>query len=200
MNAWRHTPTLVGAHVQLRPLEAGDRDAIVAAASDGRLWELFYTIVPGPDTIDAYLTKAFSDRDRGRALPFVVLDPKDTLIGATRFMRMHRANRRVEIGTTFYARRAQRTPINTEAKLLLLTHAFEQFDCIAVELRTDWHNKASRAAIERLGAKQDGVLRSHAVAPDGRIRDTVCYSILAHEWPGVRANLNWRLTRERDER
>lgn len=195
MSDWTETPTLAGRHVTLRPLVADDRDALLAAAADGRLWELFYTVVPGPDTIDQWLDAAFRDAGHGRAQPFTVLDAEGRVIGSTRFLRMNPANRRVEIGSTFYAARAQRTPVNTEAKLLLLRHAFETLGCVCVQIRTDWLNKRSQAAIERLGAKMDGVLRGHRIMPDGRVRDMVVYSILDHEWGGVRSNLELMLAR-----
>lgn len=191
---WTDQPRLVGDNVTLRPLVRADRDAIVAAASDGKLWELFYTAVPSPETIDAYLDTAERESSYGRAMPFVVLDKGGQIVGCTRYMRMNRAARRLEIGTTFYAQSAQRSPINTEAKLLLLTHAFEQMGAVCVQFRTDHFNHASQRAIERLGAKRDGVLRNHSIM-DGRVRDTVVYSILSHEWDGVKRNLQFKLSR-----
>ena len=128
-------------------------------------------------------------------MPFAVLDTRGELVGSTRYLRINQANRRVEIGGTFYARRVQRTGLNTEAKLLLLGHAFETLGCVCVQLRTDWFNKASQRAIERLGAKKDGVLRGQRIMPDGRVRDTMVYSILDHEWRGVRQNLEMMLSR-----
>ena len=198
MSGWDETPTLAGRHVALRPLVPEDRDAILAAASDGRLWELFYTAVPGPDTIDAWIERAFREKSHGRALPFAVTAPDGRVIGSTRYMRMNPAHRRLEIGTTFYAASVQRSGVNTEAKLLLLAHAFEAMGCVCVQFRTDWFNHASRRAIERLGAKPDGVLRNHNITPDGRMRDTMVYSILASEWPGVKANLEFKLRRAGD--
>lgn len=192
---WTHAPTLAGDHVTLRPLVPEDRDALVAAAADGKLWELFYTVVPGPDTVDAWLAAAFRDRGHGRALPFAVLDSAGTLIGSTRYLRMSPENRRLEIGATFYAARTQRSPVNSETKLLLLRHAFEAMDCVCVQIRTDFLNRQSQRAIERLGAKKDGVIRGHRIMPDGRVRDMVVYSILAHEWGGVRSNLEMMLSR-----
>lgn len=192
---WAEQPVLEGRHVQLRPMVEGDAAAIIDAASDGRLWDLFYTAVPGPESITAYMANAFAEKSYGRAFPFVVIDKASgRLIGATRYMRMNAAARRLEIGTTFYAASAQRTPVNSEAKLLLLTHAFEAMDCLCVQLRTDHFNFASQAAIERLGAKRDGVLRNHSIM-DGRVRDTVVYSIIANEWEGVKRNLQMRLAR-----
>jgi RimJ/RimL family protein N-acetyltransferase len=195
MSVWTDPPVLQGRHVTLRPLAPNDRDALVSAASDGRLWELFYTTAPGPDSIDSWLANADRERSEGRGMPFTVLDADGAVVGSTRYLRMNRANRRVEIGGTFYAGRSQRTGVNTEAKLLLLGHAFQAMDCVCVQFRTDWFNKASQRAIERLGAKRDGVLRGQRVMPDGRVRDTVVYSILQHEWPGVKRNLEMMLAR-----
>ena len=185
--SWRETPTLVGRHVTLRPLQRSDRESIVAAFAAG-LEGAFATTVANAETIDRWYERLESDHAAGRALPFTVLDGGGVIAGVTRFMRMSEANRRLEIGGTVYAPRVQRTGLNTEAKLLLLTHAFEVLGCHCVQLRTDWLNRASRRAIERLGAKQDGVLRGHMILGD-RLRDTVVYSILAHEWAGVRRNL-----------
>lgn len=193
MSDWSTVPTLAGRHVVLRPLVAADREALLAAASDGRLWELFYTGVPGPDTVDTWLARAATDQAAGRALPFAVTLPSGELVGSTRYMRMSETHRRLEIGTTFYAAHVQRTAVNSEAKLLMLRHAFETLGCLCVQFRTDWFNTRSQRAIERLGAKRDGVLRNHVIMPDGRVRDTVVYSIIANEWPGVRANLEHRL-------
>jgi N-acetyltransferase len=195
MTHWTQTPTLAGRHVTLRPLAREDRDALVEATGDGRLWELFYSLAPGPETIDLWLAYTFRDQEQGRGMPFTVLDATGKVVGSTRYLRINPANRRVEIGGTFYARGVQRTGVNTEAKLLLLAHAFDTLGCVCVQLRTDWFNKASQRAIERLGAKQDGVLRGQRVMPDGRVRDTVVYSILDHEWRGVRQNLQMMLSR-----
>jgi RimJ/RimL family protein N-acetyltransferase len=195
MTDWTQAPVLTGKHVTLRPLTRDDGEALVAAASDGKLWELFYALVPGADTIGLWMAYTFRDQEQGRAQTFVVLDGEGRVVGSTRYLRMNPANRRVEIGGTFYAKSVQRSAINTEAKLLLLTHAFETLNCVCVQLRTDWFNKASQRAIERLGAKRDGVLRGQRVMPDGRVRDTVVYSILDHEWRGVRQNLETKLIR-----
>lgn len=191
---WTDQPRLKGQHVTLRLMVRSDRDAIVAAASDGELWALFYTAVPSPDTIDAYLDTAERETAYGRAMPFVVLDADGKLVGCTRYMRMNSAARRLEIGTTFYAQSAQRSPVNTESKLLLMTHAFEKMGVLCVQFRTDHFNRASQRAIERLGAKRDGILRNHNIM-DGRVRDTVVYSILANEWDGVKRNLIFQLAR-----
>ena len=192
---WTEQPVLEGSHVLLRPMVREDGPAILDAASDGKLWELFYTVVPGPDSIEAYLDRAEREQGWGRIMPFVVIDKASgELVGATRYMRMNAPHLRLEIGTTFYASRVQRTPINSEAKLLLLTHAFEAMDCVCVQFRTDHFNFASQRAIERLGAKRDGLIRNHQIL-EGRVRDTVLYSILANEWEGVKRNLQMKLAR-----
>lgn len=188
LDAWNRSPTLVGELVTLRPMERSDREAIVNAAADGELWRLFYTKVPGPEQIDAYLDAAEAERAAGRSMPFVVVRD-GTVVGATRYMRMNPAHRRLEIGSTFYAASTQRTGVNTEAKLLLLTHAFDVLEALCVQLRTDRFNQPSRRAIERIGAQLDGILRAHQVMPDGRSRDTVVYSITRNDWPGVRTHL-----------
>lgn len=195
MNPWREMPTLAGAHVTLRPLDPADLPALVAAAAEDDLWDTFYAGVAQLKQADQWLASTLAQREAGRALPFTVLDAAGAVVGTTRFMRMSRANLRVEIGGTFYARRVQRTGLNTEAKLLLLGHAFDVLACQCVQIRTDWLNKASQRAIERLGARLDGVLRGHQRMPDGRLRDTVVYSILDREWPGVRDNLTLMLQR-----
>src|SRR6476661_6896027 len=156
--------TLRGTHASLEPLAAEHVDGIRAAAADGALWRLWYTSVPSPETTTAWLDRALDMRERQGAMPFAVRDSASgDIVGSTRYFNVDAANRRLEIGHTWYSRRAQRTAINTECKLLLLTHAFEALRCIAVEFRTHWFNHASRAAIARLGAKQDGVLRNHAI-------------------------------------
>ncbi|KQN27585.1 GNAT family N-acetyltransferase [Sphingomonas sp. Leaf38] len=192
--SWDATPTLVGRHVTLRPLVADDKDALVAAASADDLWDLFYANVAMMKAPDRWFAAALREQDFGRARIFAVV-AGDAVVGSTRFMRMNAGNKRLEIGGTFYATAVQRTGVNTEAKLMLLTHAFETLGCECVQIRTDSLNKRSQAAIERLGAKRDGVLRGHQVMADGRLRDTVVYSILAHEWPGVRQNLTYLLSR-----
>jgi N-acetyltransferase len=184
---------LSGRHVRLEPLAAEHADALEAAAQDGEQHRLWVTTVPGPGEAPAYIATALAQQAQGRALPFVVRDARGTIVGSTRYCNVEAAHRRVEIGYTWYAARVQRTALNTEAKRLLLAHAFESLDCIAVEFRTHWHNRRSRAAIERLGAKQDGVLRNHLIMPDGTLRDTVVYSVIAAEWPTVRRSLDWRL-------
>ena len=195
MNLWRDAPTLIGRHVRLEPLARTHADGLRAAAGDGELWTLWYTSVPTPESTEAYIDTALAAQAEGRALPFVVRDADGTIVGSTRFGNIEATHRRVEIGWTWYARRVQRTALNTEAKRLLLTHAFETMDCNVVQFCTHWHNLASRAAIARLGAKQDGVLRNHMIMPDGGTRDTVVFSIIASEWPAVRQGLDHRLAR-----
>jgi RimJ/RimL family protein N-acetyltransferase len=190
--------TLSGRHVRLEPLAAGHAGALAAAAADGELWRLWYTGVPMPEATGAWIAAALDMRARVGALPFVVRDlAGGSIVGSTRYFNVEAAHRRLEIGHTWYAKRAQRTAINTECKLLLLTHAFEVLDCIAVEFRTSFFNFASRAAIERLGAKQDGILRQHQLTPDGTLRDTVVFSIIAPEWPAVKRHLGFELDRPR---
>jgi N-acetyltransferase len=195
MNPWRDVPTLAGRHVRLEPLARAHADGLRTAAADGELWKLWYTSVPAPDATEAYIDSALAAHAEGRALPFVVRDRDDAIVGSTRFGNVEAAHRRAEIGWTWYARRAQRTALNTEAKRLLLAHAFETMGCNVVQLCTHWFNFPSREAIARLGAKQDGVLRSHMLMPDGGVRDTVVFSIIAAEWPAVRQNLDDRLAR-----
>ncbi|MCC6867857.1 MAG: GNAT family N-acetyltransferase [Burkholderiales bacterium] len=190
--------TLRGAHATLEPLAHEHASALRAAAADGELWRLWYTSVPAPGREDAYVAAALAMREHEHALPFVVRhNAYGEVVGSTRYFHVDPPNRRLEIGHTWYAQRVQRTAVNTECKLLLLTHAFETLRCIAVEFRTHWFNFASRAAIERLGAKQDGVLRNHQVMADGSRRDTVVFSIVDAEWPAVRAHLRHRLDRAR---
>ena len=192
---WTEQPELEGRHVLLRPMVRSDGPAIVDAASDGWLWELFYTSVPDADGIETYLDTALAEKGFGRAMPFVVIEKASgKIIGATRYLRMNEDALRLEIGATFYAKRTQRTAINSETKLLLLQHAFEALNCQCVQIRTDAFNFQSQRAIERLGAKKDGILRNHAYLK-GRLRDLVVYSIIANEWEGVKRNLQIRLAR-----
>jgi RimJ/RimL family protein N-acetyltransferase len=191
--------TLTGRnHVLLEPLRQEHAEDLLTAAKDGELWKLWYTSVGSPDAVFNYVDKALEMRETAGAMPFVVRRKSDgTIVGTTRYFNVDAANRRLEIGHTWYSKSAQRTGINTEAKLLLLKHAFEKLDCIAVEFRTHWFNFESRAAIARIGAKQDGVLRNHQLAPNGTLRDTVVFSIIASEWPTVKAHLRWMLTQPR---
>jgi len=193
VNGFAATPTLRGRHVALEPLAYEHAPALAEAAADGELWRLWYTMVPSRDTAAAYVETAIEQRNAGTSLPFVVRDAAGAVVGSTRYCNIAAAHRRVEIGYTWYARRVQRTALNTEAKRLLLAHAFEAMRCVCVQLCTHWFNHASRAAIARLGAKQDGVLRNHMIMPDGTLRDTVVFSILDSEWPNVRRQLDFRL-------
>ena len=186
--------TLSTNRLLLRPLERSDETALISAASDGSLWEKRTTTVPRPEEMRAYIEKALSQAAAGTALPFTtVVRDGDLVVGSTRYMNIDLVNHRVEIGTTWIAQSWQRSFVNTHAKFLLLRHAFETLGCIAVELRTHSLNHQSRQAIERLGAKQDGLLRRHMIMPDGHIRDTVVYSIIREEWPLVKEELARRL-------
>ena len=188
--------TLEGRHVRIEPLAYEHADGVRAAASDGELWRLWYTSVPAPDKTKEWIDIALDVRERLGGMPFVVREkPSGDIVGATRYFNVDAANRRLEIGHTWYAKRVQRTAVNTECKILLLTHAFEALGCIAVEFRTSSFNFQSREAIARLGAKQDGILRSHQILPDGTLRDTVVFSIIAPEWPAVKRHLVFRLER-----
>ncbi|MCC7328202.1 MAG: GNAT family N-acetyltransferase [Burkholderiales bacterium] len=190
--------TLRGAAALLEPLAAGHAQALARAAADGELWRLWYTGVAPPERMHEYVATALDMRERQGAMPFVVRDAASgDVVGCTRYFNVDAKNRRLEIGHTWYARKVQRTAVNTECKLLLLTHAFDALSCIAVEFRTHWFNHASRTAIARLGAKQDGVLRNHQLMPDGSRRDTVVYSIIDGEWPAVRQHLHFLLERSR---
>ena len=193
MSAWTETPTLTGRHVRLRPFVEGDLPSLVEVAREGDLWNIFYANVSMMKTPERWLAAALKERDVGRAQLFTVETPAGEIVGTTRYMRMAPQHRRLEIGGTFYATRVQRTGVNTEAKRMLLAHAFDVMECQTVQIRTDALNKRSQTAIERLGAKKDGVLRGHQVMADGRIRDSVVYSIIDREWPGVRANLDYLL-------
>lgn len=186
---------LRGRHVCLETLDTSHARALAEAAADGELWTRWYANVPGAGEVDAYVATALSMQAAGTAQPFVVRDAGGVIVGTTRFYDIDPGVPRASIGYTWYARRAQRTGVNTEAKLLLLTHAFESMGCIAVGFETSWFNLASRAAIARLGARQDGVLRSHKRHADGSVRDTVVFSILAAEWPAVRQHLLQALSR-----
>jgi N-acetyltransferase len=178
----------------LRPLELSDEAALIEASRDGALWEKTTTTVPRPDEMRCYIEKARSQVAAGTALPFtIVVRDRDRVAGTTRYMNIDPVNHRLEIGTTWIAKSWQRSFVNTHAKFLLLRHAFETLGCIAVELRTHSLNHQSRQAIERLGAKQDGLLRRHMIMPDGHIRDTVVYSIIREEWSAIKAELSQRL-------
>jgi RimJ/RimL family protein N-acetyltransferase len=188
--------TLEGSYVRLEPLSASHQAALVKAAGDGDLWTLPYTIVPSKETIADYIEKTLASQALGLEQPFTIVDKqRDGIVGSTRYTQIKPAHRKLEIGYTWLARSAQRTAINTEAKYLLLRHAFESLDCIRVELLTDILNERSQAAILRLGAKQEGILRNHMIMPNGRYRDSVCFSIIESEWPNVRERLLAKLGR-----
>jgi N-acetyltransferase len=188
MKTWEEFPDFKGSHVRLRALNREDRDGLLAAFAEG-LEDAFTTVVPDASSIDAWFDTLERESGAGRTHAYAVLDRDGRIAGTTRFMRMSARHRRLEIGGTVYAKRVQRTGLNTEAKTFLLSHAFERMGCNVVQLRTDWLNLRSRNAIERLGAKMDGVLRGHLIMPDGHVRDSVVYSIIASEWPGVRSRL-----------
>jgi RimJ/RimL family protein N-acetyltransferase len=189
--------TLRGAHVLLEPLTPAHAAEAHEAVQDGEIWKHWYTAIPAPDKVEAEIARRLDLQAKGSMLPFAVRDAHGGFAGMTTFMNIDAAHRRVEIGSTWYAKRVQRSGLNTEAKLLLLGHAFEQLGCIAVEFRTHWFNFQSRAAITRLGAKQDGVLRNHQIAPNGTLRDTVVFSILQSEWHTVQTHLRYELDKPR---
>ncbi len=185
---------LEGQHVCLEPLSSAYEESLIAAAGDGELWNSTVTIVPAQATMAAYVAAALNAQAQGLELPFVIIRKSSgQVVGSTRFYSIERDHRRVEIGYTWLAVSAQRTRVNTEAKLLLLTHAFEVWGCIRVGFVTDVLNQQSRTAILRLGAKQEGILRNHMVMPDGRYRDSVYFSIVEAEWPEVKARLEAKL-------
>ncbi|MBR0795146.1 GNAT family N-acetyltransferase [Bradyrhizobium jicamae] len=190
---WLEPVTLRGEHARLEPLSHDQIEGLTDAAEDGELWKLWYTSIPKPENMKKEIDRRLGLQAAGSMLPFTVFDAAGQISGMTTYMNVDTPNRRVEIGSTWYARRVQRSAVNTQCKLLLLTHAFETLDCIAVEFRTHFFNHQSRRAIERLGAKQDGILRSHQISPNGSLRDTVVYSIIASEWPTVKAHLDYQL-------
>ena len=189
--------SLRGDHVALVPLDPSHEAALADAVRDGELWRLWYTSIPAPEKMGAEIARRLELRERGSMLPFAVLDANGTPVGMTTYMNIDAVHRRVEIGSTWYAKRVQRSALNTEAKRLLLAHAFEVLGCIAVEFRTHRFNTQSRRGIERLGAQLDGILRSHLRMADGTLRDTAVYSITAAEWPTVRTHLDFQLRRPR---
>ena len=195
--SWPEPVTLTGSHAQLLPLAAEHESALADAARDGELWKLWYTAIPTADGMATEIARRLKLQTSGSMLPFTVLDASGRVVGMTTYMNIDAVNKRVEIGSTWYATSAQRGPLNTECKLMLLGHAFETLDCIAVEFRTHRFNTASRNAIERLGAQLDGILRKHSRAANGTLRDTAVYSITADEWPTVKAHLQWQLVRPR---
>jgi RimJ/RimL family protein N-acetyltransferase len=191
--AWLEPVSLRGAYARLEPLSQDQCDGLTEAVKDGELWKLWYTFVPAPEDMRKEIDRRLGLQASGPMLPFTVFDADGKIAGMTTYMNVDAPNRRIEIGSTWYAKHVQRSAVNTQCKLLLLTHAFEKLDCIAVEFRTHFFNQQSRRGIERLGAKQDGILRNHSIAPNGTLRDTVVFSIIAGEWPTVKAHLNFQL-------
>ena len=195
---WLEPVTLRGEHARLEPLSHDHREGLVQAVKDGELWKLWYTFIPRDEDMAKEIDRRLGLQKSGSMLPFTVFDAAGQISGMSTYMNVDTPNRRVEIGSTWYAKRVQRSALNTQCKLLLLGHAFEKLDCIAVEFRTHFFNHQSRRGIERLGAKLDGILRSHQVAPNGTLRDTCVYSIIASEWPTVKAHLTWQLEKPRE--
>lgn len=188
------TPTLTGQRIVMRPLRANDAQALVKAASDGELWNLPFTVVPSEKTVEGYIAKALEGAQQHHVMPFVTtLRETGQVIGSSRFWKVDADNRKLEIGHTWLARSWQRSFANTEAKLLMLSQAFEAMGCVRVQLQTDERNAVSRAAILRLGAQQEGILRNERIMPDGFIRNSVRFSIIDTEWPGVKQRLQARL-------
>jgi RimJ/RimL family protein N-acetyltransferase len=197
--AWLQPVTLRSPTVTLAPLEQIYVEQLIEAVNDGQLFNLWYTSVPAPEAMRAAIELRLSDQAAGLTLPFAAVDNlTGKAVGMTNYLNVDAANRRVEIGGTWYRKSVQRSGFNTQAKFLLLGHAFETLDCIAVEFRTHFFNHQSRRAIERLGAKLDGILRSHQLAANGTLRDTCVYSIVAAEWPTVKAHLTWLMNRPRE--
>lgn len=195
--SWLEPTELRGRHASLVPLKVEHADALAAAVRDGELWKLWYTHVPSPERMVGEIDRRLALQAAGSMLPFTVLDPTGTPVGMTTYMNVDSVHKRVEIGSTWYAQRVQRTPLNTECKWMLLRHAFETLSCIAVEFRTHRLNTKSRRAIERLGAQLDGILRAHQRSSDGSLRDTAVYSITAAEWPTICRHLQSLLERAR---
>ena len=195
--SWPAPVELRGEHAALVPLAREHEPGLIDATRDGELWKLWYTAVPSPEGMAAEIQRRLSLQSSGSMLPFTVLDASGQIAGMSTYMNIDATYQRVEIGSTWYANRVQRTPLNTQCKLLLLAHAFEALACIAVEFRTHRLNTQSRRAIERLGAQLDGILRAHQVSPNGAVRDTAVYSITAPEWPAVKAHLEWQLAKAR---
>jgi N-acetyltransferase len=194
---WPPPVELRGAHAALVPLQREHEAGLVEAARDGELWRLWYTAVPTPEGMAAEIERRLKLQAAGSMLPFTVVDAGGRVAGMTTYMNVDAVHRRVEIGSTWTRASAQRTALNTQCKRLLLGHAFEALDCIAVEFRTHRLNLQSRRAIERLGAQLDGILRAHLRSADGSLRDTAVYSITAADWPAVRSHLDWQLARPR---
>jgi len=197
MKKWLNKIELERGNIKLEPLTLSHTDGLIDAVEDGKLWDLWYTSAPEPQHVQAYIEKAIADFNDDKSLPFAIIKiDRKQIVGTTRFMNADSVNRRLEIGTTWYAESFQRTGINTQCKYLLLTYAFETLACIAVEFRTHWHNMQSRKAIERLGAKQDGILRNHKFDKTGNLRDTVVYSILDNEWKTTKRSLEFKMNKK----
>ena len=191
---WIEPITLTGTKVVLEPLALEHAEGMAEAVKDGELWKLWFTSIPSPEKVEDYIKIALAMRENSGAMPFIVREKESNkIIGSTRYFNVDEISQRLEIGHTWYSESYQRTSVNTECKYLLLSHAFEKLDAIAVEFRTHWHNHKSRAAIARLGAKQDGVLRNHTRTADGIYRDTVVFSIINLEWPAVKQSLLFKL-------
>lgn len=189
-------PTLVGTVVELKPLQQEHSSVLLRAAADGELWNLKATVVPGPDTIDEYIAKALAGRQAGTIMPYAIVMRSTGLIcGSTRFWKIDRTNRKLEIGHSWLSSSVQRSGVNTEAKYLLLTHAFEVMECVRVQFTTDELNAASRAAILRIGAKQEGIVRNERTMPDGRKRNSVRFSIIDSEWQDIKTMLQDKMRR-----
>lgn len=189
-------PTLVGNVVELKPLQQEHSPGLLRAAADGELWNLKATVVPGPDTVDEYIAKALAGRQAGTIMPYAIVMRSTGLIcGSTRFWKIDRTNRKLEIGHSWLSSSVQRSGVNTEAKYLLLTHAFEVMECVRVQFTTDELNAASRAAILRIGAKQEGIVRNERIMPDGRKRNSVRFSIIDSEWQDVKTMLQDKMRR-----
>ncbi|KQR73781.1 GCN5 family acetyltransferase [Burkholderia sp. Leaf177] len=194
--AHTNLPTLIGPTIELRPLEKAHRDALLEASADGELWNMKVTVVPGPDTVVNYIAAALAGRDSGSVMPFVIVRRKSgEILGSTRFWKIDRINRKLEIGHTWLRASAQRSGVNTEAKYLLLVHAFDVLSAVRVQFTTDELNSKSRAAILRIGAKQEGIVRHERIMPDGRKRNSVRFSIIDTEWPQVKDSLERMMTR-----
>jgi N-acetyltransferase len=197
---WVQPILLQGSRASLIPLTQSHANDLVEAVSDGELWKLWYTSIPTPDKIASFIDQRLAAQAKGTCLPFAVLDNAiGKAVGTTNYLNIEPDHHRLEIGGTWYRKRIQRSQVNTECKLLLLGHAFNALHCIAVEFRTHYFNYQSRRGIERLGAKLDGVLRSHQIADNGTLRETCVYSILASEWPTVEAHLRWQMEKPRSQ-
>ncbi len=192
---WASPLPLTGKTVSLTPLLPDHASDLAEAAADGDLHRLWYTTVPAPQDIGTEISRRLDLQDSGSMAPFAILDSTGRAVGMTTYMNIDAANRRLEIGSTWYRKSVQRTGLNTHVKYLMLAHAFETLGCNAVEFRTHFFNRQSRTAIKRLGAKLDGILRSHMIMPDGSLRDTCVYSIVAHEWAAVKTHLGFMKVR-----